>query len=352
MHVVANEIDVPKEVVVIKNVLILAFHLLLVLLVCTATGSPLEAQETAAADDVEAAVEQVARLEQLALSRLRNGSGIDDDTAKRFSEIVEAVEQLQQRQAGQGSAVSVDEVENLMDRIAEMRLEMRRSTGSRNSSSRNRREREADDNNARPAAPQPEDTATAVPAVPDQPIVIPAKTKLTIQLRSWLSSKEAEKGEIFYARVDEDVTDLQDRVLIPERTIFEGHVVEASGAGMFGSSGKLVLRLDKLMGPEGQSVPAAARVVGLSRGNDIAGRSRGEAGELAGDVAGEAVEGSLLGRGDPKKAAVGGGVDLALGKGSDVFLRSGTKLLVEMDEEVMVPWKWPESSSSRRRRRR
>lgn len=339
----------------IKNVFVRAPRLLLVFLICAAFGSAQAAQETAAADDFEAVAEQISRLEQLALSRLRGGAGIDNDTAERFSDIVKTLDELQKRRAGQGALVSLEEIESLMDRIAELRLEMRRSTGSRRSSRSRRTPEDNDDSarsSARSSASTPEEVTGVEPPVPDGPIVVPAKTKLTVQLRSWLSSKDAEKGEIFYARVDEDVTDLQDRVLIPERTLFEGHVVEAKGAGMFGSAGKLVLRLDKLLGPDEQSIPAAARIVGLSRGKDITGRRRGSAGGLAGEVAGEAVEDNLLDSGDPKKAAVGGGVDLALGKGSDVFLRAGTKLLVELDQEVLIPWKWPEPSNSRRGRRR
>ncbi len=78
-----------------------------------------------------------------------------------------------------------------------------------------------------------------------QPIIVPARTTITVALGSALGSKLSQSGQTFTATIAKDVI-ADDVVAIPRGTTVTGTVVDAKPLGRFAGGAVLSLRVDSM----------------------------------------------------------------------------------------------------------
>lgn len=99
-----------------------------------------------------------------------------------------------------------------------------------------------------PAQPAPASQQTAAPApapVQNAPIVIPAGTRIRVQLAQTLSSKSSQTGDAFSGTVVDPVS-VNGQTAIPAGVRARGVVTEAKGIGRFKGEAVLAIRLDSV----------------------------------------------------------------------------------------------------------
>lgn len=94
----------------------------------------------------------------------------------------------------------------------------------------------SDNSGTQSAAPQP---------APREPLVVPARTTVTVRLGSAIGSKLSQSGETFTGTVARDVV-VGDAVAIPRGTRVSGTVVDAKPLGRFAGGAELQVRLDSI----------------------------------------------------------------------------------------------------------
>ncbi len=186
-------------------------------------------------------------------------------------------------------------------------------------------------------APAPAPTPAAPPAILQ---IIPQGTNITVQLATWLSSKNAVVGDRFSVYLAEPIL-VGGQVAVPAGAVFEGLVTAVDRAGRVSDGGKLSLLIDRLRGDAGQIADTRGWVVGNGAGKDLKGKSvdlgSTAAGAAVGGVLGALLggkEGALIGIG------VGAGGALLADKGKEVDLPQGSYLRVELQAPVNVTWAW------------
>jgi hypothetical protein len=144
-------------------------------------------------------------------------------------------------------------------------------------------------------------TANQAPA----PIIIPARTPITVRLQQSLSSASAVPGERFEAVLDEPIV-MDNQVLVPSGAYVSGHVVSARRSGRLRHPGELALTLDGITVGNQQ-----VRV--LTSSIAVHGRShkKRNLGWIGGGTGGGALIGALAAGG--KGALIGGGIGAAAG---------------------------------------
>lgn len=191
-----------------------------------------------------------------------------------------------------------------------------------------------------PTAPAP---ATAVSPPPSTGSVgspgggrIPSATEMSMTLQGAISTQSAYAGQNFTAYLDHDVI-ADGRVLLPEGSRIEGHVVESKDAGRFGRS-TLKLGFDRVVLPDGRIATMNASVERLGKGS-----AKKQGGIIAGSAVGGAILGKILG-GDTKDAVLGAIVGGAIAAGSigakegeSVELPAGTVMTVRTASTMDVP---------------
>ena len=165
---------------------------------------------------------------------------------------------------------------------------------------------------------------------------IPAGTELSLTLQSGIDTRNAYAGQIFTSYLDHDVV-ADGRVLLPEGTRIEGHVVESKDAGRFGRS-TLKLGFDRALLPDGRTASLSGSVERIGKGS-----AAKQGGIIAGSAVGGAILGKILG-GDDKDALLGAIVGGAIAAGSigakegeSIVLPAGTVMTVRTDTATDVP---------------
>jgi len=179
--------------------------------------------------------------------------------------------------------------------------------------------------------------ATPVLALQDQ---VPPGTRTTLVLKGWLSSKDANVGDTFEAYNAEDIT-VEGQVVVPAGATFVGRVAAVERSRALSRGGKLTLVVDKLVSGDGRSTASPGTVTDLEEGSKLEGKEKkGEKAAIGGGIGG--IVGAIVGgtAGLLVGLAVGAGGAIAAGKGKEVQLAEGTRLLVKFDQEVMVTWSW------------
>ncbi|HVC47151.1 MAG TPA: hypothetical protein VND90_07870 [Terracidiphilus sp.] len=152
-----------------------------------------------------------------------------------------------------------------------------------------------------------------VHVAPAGPGVLIAGTEIRVQLLNDLSSALSQAGEPFRSRVATDVV-ADGQILIPAGSEIDGQVAEASMGG-FAGHGRLVLRPEKVVLPNGSTFALHAMVVDAPDSNTTVGtegeirpgsRLRRDGIEYGGAVGAGAVAGAFLG--GPVGALAGGAV--------------------------------------------
>lgn len=138
-------------------------------------------------------------------------------------------------------------------------------------------------------------------------------------------------------------------VVLPAGTTVEGQIVEVAKANRFFSrSGKLNIRFNTAVTPDGRRIPISAKIAtadgtGILTAGTTATRLKetaisGALGAGTGAVLGTALGGitGSTGKGAIYGTAIGSGLGLVAGKGQDVVLPSNAKLDIVLDQPLTV----------------
>ena len=159
-----------------------------------------------------------------------------------------------------------------------------------------------------------------------EPLVVPARTAVTLRLGSDIGSKLSQAGETFAGTVAKDVV-VGEAVAIPRGTRATGTVVDAKPLGRFKGGAELVVRLDSI------NVNGADRRVETSA-KTFAAKGKGK--RTAVMTGGGAALGGLIGglAGGGKGAAIGLAAGAGAGAGGSAF--TGNKDIVLPAESALT----------------
>jgi len=209
-----------------------------------------------------------------------------------------------------------------------------------------------------PAAPAPafsaRNTRQAQASVPAKPsvIAVPTDTVVQLQLNQGLSSRTAQKGDTFTARVTAPVV-VDNTVVIPEGSTVHGRVTEVLRAERR-QNGSVAVAFYELELSSKEKIEIHGSLASLE---DEKGEKQevGQEGEVQGKsttkrnvafIGGGAGAGALVGAvaGGGKGAGIGAAVGAGVGtlgalmtKGNDVQVASGTEIAMALDREVSLP---------------
>jgi hypothetical protein len=193
------------------------------------------------------------------------------------------------------------------------------------------------------------------------PVTAPAGTVIPAMLKISISTDVAQNGDLVEASIL-DAIPLQNGS-IPAGSTLLGSITEARQSGRLSKSGHLGMKFTSLRTPDGITSPIQAHLTGLvgkyklnGKGDDAylhgeGGKAklgqtliRGGVGAGAGAALGTAV-GAIAGgpfgagTGAWSGAAIGGGLgvgDMALRKGREVKLESGTRMTIQLDQPATI----------------
>jgi hypothetical protein len=172
----------------------------------------------------------------------------------------------------------------------------------------------------------------------DVVVTVPSGTSIAVEFLVALSSETNHEGDLFAARVYEDV--VQDgMVVVPAGTGIEGRVTEAQDSKRIGGRAKLVLEFQRAKLASGADVPLYASFADAAKS-----QTKKDAATIGGATAGGAILGRVVGGDDKDKATViGAVVGAAVGtavaaetKGQTVVIEAGTVIDLVLDRDVQV----------------
>lgn len=179
---------------------------------------------------------------------------------------------------------------------------------------------------------------TAKAVVPAQPrtLTLPAGTAVAMTLQTSLSTKTAEVGDRFTARVSEPVV-VGGRTAIPEGAVVEGHVALTEQPGKASGRGKMQLSYDTVrFAGRSYEIDSVSRLY-LSESGTGKDAALIGGGAVAGGVAGAIIGGSSKDAGKGAAAgAVAGTAASLLTRGPQLQLEAGTPLVLSLDRAVTV----------------
>lgn len=182
-------------------------------------------------------------------------------------------------------------------------------------------------------------------------IIIPAGTVIPIVLTEYLNTRNSQVGDIVYTDTTYPIW-VQQRLVIPKGSTIRGTITEVVRPGRIKGKGRLAIRFDDILLPNGVKRELIASFRGihgpgdesLSRKDETiaAGASKGkDAGTIVGTSSQGAIIGAISGRGTG--AAIGAGAGAAAGlatvlftRGRDLVLNPGTRF----DLELIKPMKF------------
>ncbi len=167
------------------------------------------------------------------------------------------------------------------------------------------------------------------------PIIIPARTPITVRLQQSLSSASAVPGEHFEAVLDEPIV-VDKQVIVPAGAYMSGHVVSAHHSGRLRHPGELALTLDDITVGNQQVRVLTSDIVG--RGGSHKKRNLGW---IGGGTGGGALIGALAAGG--KGALIGSGVGAVAGTTTafvtgkkDVAFGAERRLRFRLSQDVSI----------------
>lgn len=196
---------------------------------------------------------------------------------------------------------------------------------------------------ATPPAPPAARPAPRTPPPPPAPatVSLAAGTRFDIAATDTITSQTAKAGDIFSARVVEDVRNAAGVVVIPAGSMVNGTVTEVKPAPNPRTPGTLTLSIASIT-VRGTSYPIAATIDSVETTHKGRGVTTGDAAKVgAGAVAG-AVIGRVIG-GNRKGTIIGGVVGGIAGAGvaveskdSDIVLPAGAHIIVSLTQDLAV----------------
>lgn len=189
-------------------------------------------------------------------------------------------------------------------------------------------------------------------AAEQESVRVPVDTLFRLRLRQGLSSRTAQKGDIFMAEVIAPVV-VGDVVAVPVGSLVTGRVTSVTRAARR-RSGTIAVSFEELQLPSGRKYKIYGSLASLETPEGEK-RQVGEEGEVKGGssikrdvvfIGGGAGVGAVIGAaaGGGKGAGVGAAVGAGLGtaaallrKGAEVEVPSGTEIGMVLDRELILP---------------
>lgn len=185
---------------------------------------------------------------------------------------------------------------------------------------------------------------------PTGPVILPAGTRVLMQLNDLLSTKMNQRGDPFSATVVRDVF-VGNELAIPEGTIIRGTVGQVTRPGRIKGRAEMNLRFDRIVFKDGNEMALSATLTGIGEdAGRVADREgtyegKGSEGRDAKIIAAGAGTGTVIGaiagggKGGLIGATIGGLVGLAgvlSTRGEDIELVKGTLMEVMLDRDLKV----------------
>jgi hypothetical protein len=186
-------------------------------------------------------------------------------------------------------------------------------------------------------------------AISDFEINVPVGTIIPIVLTAYLNSRSSQVGDTVYAETHYPVW-IQQRLAIPKGSLIRGTVTEVVRPGRIKGKGRIAIRFNDLLLPNGVKRDMVASFHGIHGSGEetldrkketvSAGSSKGsDAGTIAGPTASGAGIGAIAGGG--KGAGIGAGVGSAIGiaqvlltRGKDIVLGPGDQFDLELQQDL------------------
>jgi len=185
--------------------------------------------------------------------------------------------------------------------------------------------------------------------------VIPAGSKIPLQLKQAISTKNAREGDAVYAETAFPFV-LNERVLVPAGTYIQGKIVHTEHAGRSKKRAEILIHFTSMIYPSGYTIMLPGSVDNTPGADDKG--VKDEEGTIQQDkdtekriedaTKGAAVAGTVgtiggVAAGGYNGARIGGGIGLAAGvawallkHGPEVKLDVGTSIEMEIQRDVMV----------------
>jgi type IV secretion system protein VirB10 len=206
----------------------------------------------------------------------------------------------------------------------------------------------ASEPDAPPAPARSEGLADAEPAEPgvagdpEPPrsgtYVLPAGTRLVLELRTPLHSGTSRVGDRFAVRTVEPVV-LGESVALEPGSLVEGRIAGVVRSGEAGDPGRIELDFRDLVLPDGRRVPLEAEIASVA-GREAEVAARPPAAAIAGSAAGGAVLGGAVGgaRGAAIGAVIGavGATLVASARDHEVVVPSGTRMEIVLTTPLEI----------------
>jgi hypothetical protein len=183
----------------------------------------------------------------------------------------------------------------------------------------------------------------------DPELLVPAVTMIPIALSAYLNTRSSQVGDTFYADTVYPIW-VQQRLVIPRGSTIKGTVTEVARPGRIKGKGRLALRIESILLPNGVNRNLIAVFHGMhGPGNEKMDRKSetiemsGSKGEDAGTIMGNTGEGAMIGAisGGGKGAGIGAGAGAAVGlatvlftRGRDLVLDPGTQFDLELKQPL------------------
>jgi hypothetical protein len=182
-------------------------------------------------------------------------------------------------------------------------------------------------------------------------LVVPAGTVLPVSLNTYLSSKNTHVGDVFYADTTYPIW-IQQRLIIPRGSIIKGTVTEVSKPGAIKGKGRISVRIDTILLPNGVERPLIADFRGIHgpgsekidrKTESVEQGGTSNTGQDLGTVIGTAGQGAMIGTvvsRDAKGAGIGAGAGAAAGLAVALLSRDRNLVLqpgIQLDLELRQP---------------
>jgi hypothetical protein len=180
-------------------------------------------------------------------------------------------------------------------------------------------------------------------------VIVPEGTVIPIVLTAYLNTRNSQVGDIAYADTAYPVW-IQQRLVIPKGSTIRGTVTEVVRPGRIRGKGRLAIRFEDILLPNGVRRDLAVSFRGIhGPGDESMDRdsetvaSGGSEGADAGTVVGMGSKGAIIGAiaGHGSGAAIGAGAGAAAGlatilftRGRDLVLNPGTQFDLELKREL------------------
>jgi len=175
---------------------------------------------------------------------------------------------------------------------------------------------------ARPAPTTPAPAATPAPSpVPSRVVSVPTGTTIPASMEIALSTRTHKVGDVFHARVTEEILAADGMVLIPVGARLEGKVAEARQSENANEEALLLLTFEHLL-IRGERFPINAAVAEVLVESSADASGARTAATVATGAAAGAVVGRILG-GDTRSTVAGAVVGAAAGTGVALTTREG-----------------------------